>query len=378
VSSPPVPSLSVIVTSYNIEAYIGACLDSVVGQTLADMEIIVVDDGSTDATPDIIRARAARDPRIVPVLLDQNSVGGVATAANAGMDRATGEYVGFADGDDLYDPAMFEALLGAARLHDADLAMCQYVLLDDGDGSVRAPGDARRWDELDRSVYDLDVPTSRQFLRFIAVPWRKVYRRTVLEDNDLRFPVGDWFYEDNPFHWFAILSSESIAVVPEVLCQHRVGRTGQTMATVDARLFKMFVHHETIHAWLVDRGLEPTYRSTLLGWAMSQAQWIGRRTPPELRAELFAHLRTVHAHYDAHDVEQAIVEGQRGLAARELSTAVLADDFAAFCAALDRAGEPASPVARLAHHLRRDGVRDTASRVARAARHRLGRAPRRS
>ena len=256
--------------------------------------------------------------------------------------------------------------------------MCQYVLLDDRDGSVRPPGDAHRWDELDQAAYDLDVARSRQFLRFIAVPWRKIYRRAVLEDNDLRFPVADWFYEDNPFHWFAILSSTSIAVVPEVLCQHRVARAGQTMATVDARLFKMFAHHETIHAWLVDRGLDATYRPTLLGWAMSQAQWIGRRTPPELREELFANLRMVHAHYDEHDVAQAVVEGRRGFAARELSAAVMADDFPAFCRVLDHAGAPPGPVAKLAHHLRHAGVRETASMAARAARHRLARAVRRS
>ena len=82
--------------------------------------------------------------------------------------------------------------------------------------------------------------TRRQFLRFIAVPWRKLYRRSLLEDHAIRFPVSDSFYEDNPFHWFSVISARSIAVVPEVLCYHRVGRAGQTMATADERLFQIF------------------------------------------------------------------------------------------------------------------------------------------
>ena len=133
------PRLSIIVTAYNIEPYIRESLDCVLAQTLRDIEIIVVDDGSSDGTPAIIREYAERDARIRPILFQTNTIGGGATAANAGIEAATGDFIGFADGDDLYDPTMFARLHEAAIAHSADLAMCDYQLLDARTGETRDP-----------------------------------------------------------------------------------------------------------------------------------------------------------------------------------------------------------------------------------------------
>ncbi len=357
------PRVSVIVTSYNIESYIEQCLDGIVGQTLEDIEIIVVDDGSTDSTPDIISRYAASDSRIVPVLMEENTIGGVASAANAGMDRATGDWVGFADGDDVYDPHMFERLLEAGVANDADLAMCQYVLLDDEDESLSEPADAHRWSALTAPAYDLDVARRKQILRFIAVPWRKLYRRSMLEEHAIRFPVGDYFYEDNPFHWFSVLTASRIAVVPEVLCQHRVARAGQTMATADERLFRIFQHHDTILEWLRANGHEAEYAPNLLGWAISQMEWISRRTPPELRPQLFDILRHVFAQHDDTVIARALDEANKGSSTRALVAAVTTDDFATFDTLLGHRSVDRTLVQKARHHLETAGVRET-SRIA--------------
>lgn len=214
--------LSVIVTSYNIERYLAACLDSIVNQTLEDLEIIIVDDGSSDSSPQIITEYAERDSRIIPILLGDNSIGEVATAANAGLEVASAPYVGFADGDDICELDMFESMLSAAKANNADLVMCDYETFTDETGEHNPPADHHRWAELSRDYYELDEATRINFLRFIAVPWRKLYRHDLLADNNIRFPVGDYFYEDNPFHWFALLHARSIALVPRVLCYHRV------------------------------------------------------------------------------------------------------------------------------------------------------------
>ena len=363
--------LSIIVTAYNIENYIEECLDSVAAQTLSDIEVLVVDDGSSDTTPAKIVEFCDADPRFVPVLLGENSPGGVATAANAGLDRATARWVGFVDGDDYVEPTMFEQLVNAAAACDADLAMCEYQEVVDGSGERRDPADAHRWAELTAPCYKLDVHTRRQLFRFIAVPWRKLYRRSLLEDNAIRFPVSDAFYEDNPFHWCSVLSADSIAVVPEVLCYHRVGRSGQTMATADERLFQIFGHHDTIHAWLEAKGLLEVYQSNLLGWVISQMEWISRKTPPALRRKLFDILVPIFAEYSPSEIATALREGNKGVTAQRLSTAVAKREYGSFVRTLASRPGSNNPVVSAAFHLRHSGVQHTAVLAARYVRNHL-------
>ncbi len=359
--------LSIIVTSYNIEPYLAACLDSIVAQTFSDTEIIVVDDGSSDSSPDIIREYAARDERIVPVLLETNSPGGVATAANAGLERATSPWVGFADGDDLFVPRAFERLMRAATASEADLVMGDYREFTDGSDDLVAPADERRWEDLHEGVYPLTEENTHRFLRFVAVPWRKLYRRSFLEEHRIRFPVGDYFFEDNPFHWFCLLQAGSIAIVPEVLCHHRVARTGQTMQTADERLFRIFQHHETIHRFLESTGRLDLYKTTLLAWAISQMEWISRRTPIQLRGQFFEVLRGVFAHYTLADVNRALTEGGKGAYSRRLSLAVLRNSFSAFNESLDATTRKQNPLVRGWYHLRYSGPKRTAQMTAKYA-----------
>jgi hypothetical protein len=249
--------------------------------------------------------------------------------------------------------------------------MCQYQEVVDGSGERRDPADAHRWAELTASCYALDVQTRRQFLRFISVPWRKLYRRSLLEDNAIRFPVSDGFYEDNPFHWFAVISARSIALVPEVLCYHRVGRTGQTMATVDERLFQIFGHHDTIHAWLAGRRLLDVYETSLLGWVISQMEWIAQRTPPPLRRALFDTLVPIFAQYPEAAVPIAVREGNKGVTTLRLSTAVSKREYGSFARTLASRPGSSNPVITAAFHLKHSGVRHTAVLAGRYIRNEL-------
>lgn len=365
------PKVSIIVTTYNVQDYVRQSLESVANQTLQDIEVIVVDDGSTDSTPTLIREFADQDPRFVPILLPDNTPGGVATAANAGLERATGEWVGFVDGDDFIEPEMFENLVQAATIGGTDLAMCQYQEADEVTGQRNDPADAHRWAATDQPTYQLNPSNRPTFLRFIAVPWRKLYRRELLEENKIRFPEGDYFFEDNPFHWFSIVSAKSIALVPSVLAYHRVARAGQTMATADERLFRIFQHHDTIHDWLQDRGVLDPYKTTLLTWVVSQLEWISRRTPEELRGDLFDAVHPIVARYDLPTLIRALNEGNKGDATRRLCLTLAKGDRGAFAKVL--AGRPdTSNVLRVGwHHLRYSGVRKTASMTRKYTQQRL-------
>lgn len=113
--------ITVLVPAYNVALWIGKTLDSILFQTYKNLEVIVVDDGSTDETGAIIDAYAARDPRVVPI---HQPNGGLVAARETGIANATGDYVTFVDGDDTIEPYMYERLMANALKYDADISHC--------------------------------------------------------------------------------------------------------------------------------------------------------------------------------------------------------------------------------------------------------------
>jgi len=179
--------ISVIVPAYNIAPYLGRCLDSLLAQTHVDLEIIVVDDGSKDGTGAILEAYAEREGRIIPV---HQKNGGVTSARFAGLKLATGEYIGFADGDDYVEPDMFELLFRQAETHRADISHCGYQMVFPN-GRVDWYYNTGRTVEQDREtgLYDLICG------RFVEPGlWNKLYRAELLQslltrpalDRDIR------------------------------------------------------------------------------------------------------------------------------------------------------------------------------------------------
>lgn len=127
------PLISVIVPVYNLEQYIQRTLDSLFAQTHRELQVIAVDDGSTDGSQRILREYAAKEPRLL-VIHQENA--GVSAARNTGLDAATGDYIGFCDGDDLVEPVMYERLLGNLQKNDADISHCG-MLIEGLDGRKR-------------------------------------------------------------------------------------------------------------------------------------------------------------------------------------------------------------------------------------------------
>ena len=117
------PKISIIVPIYNVEAYIGNCIDSILNQTFRDFELILVNDGSTDKSLDICKDYKDIDNRIC--IIDKKN-GGVSSARNAGLQIAKGEYIGFVDSDDYIHTQMYEILYNEIVKNDADISMCQF------------------------------------------------------------------------------------------------------------------------------------------------------------------------------------------------------------------------------------------------------------
>lgn len=115
--------ISVIVPMYNVEKYIAKCLESVMGQTYENIEIIVIDDGSTDGSLDICNSYAQKDSRLTVVHQDNK---GVSAARNKGLELATGDYIGFVDSDDYLEPEMYSILMNLMKENDAEITACAY------------------------------------------------------------------------------------------------------------------------------------------------------------------------------------------------------------------------------------------------------------
>lgn len=120
------PKISVIIPAYNIEKYITRCLDSLIAQTYQDFETIIVNDGSTDKTPEILDIYAQKH-NFIKVIHKEN--GGVSSARIAGIKAASGDYIGFIDGDDYAEPDMFQLLISNAEKYNADISHCGYQMV---------------------------------------------------------------------------------------------------------------------------------------------------------------------------------------------------------------------------------------------------------
>ena len=125
--------VSVIIPIYNEESHLQQCLDSVLAQTLQEIEVLCVDDGSTDRTPEMLQAYASKDTR-VHVFRQQNQYAGA--ARNLGMKYARGRYLSFLDGDDYFEPDMLEKMYQAAESEKLDIVICKSLQYDEETGEV--------------------------------------------------------------------------------------------------------------------------------------------------------------------------------------------------------------------------------------------------
>ena len=164
-------AVSVIVPKKKKKKYLEECIRSLTEQTLSSLELIFVDDGSTDASPKILERYRARDPEHIRVITQKNA--GQGKARNVGLAAATGEYVGFVDSDDYVDRRMYAAMYTRAGSEELDLVECDFHYLEEDGREKRSYGS--------------------------AAPWNKLIRRRLLTDNEIWFPEG-YIYEDTSFY----------------------------------------------------------------------------------------------------------------------------------------------------------------------------------
>lgn len=220
--------ISVIVAIYNEEKYLRQCLDSIMCQTYRNLEIICVNDGSTDTSLEILEEYAAQDDRIQIFTKENEGLGG-ASARNFGLDKATGEYVSILDSDDFFEPDMLDKAFHKAQETDADIVVFGGYEYDDKSQTDRRVESILKDSVIPKkNFFSYKDCSGHIFQLSQGMAWNKLYRRSFLNAHGLKFQKIK--YTDDAYFAFShMVLAERIAVVREALVHYRVNSgTNQT------------------------------------------------------------------------------------------------------------------------------------------------------
>lgn len=274
--------ISAIITTYNVETFVATAMQSIIDAGFDDLELILVDDGSRDATRVVAERTAAAAPahrvRYVPLYFSQNSIGGVASAANAGLDQVSGEIVIFVDGDDWVIPHTLRQATERLIRSQNDFTVCGCQEFWNGQGTYTLHPEQHLWEQVTKIG---SIESRRNILLQMApFPWRKIYRRAFLEHHQIRFPVGNYFFEDNPFHWETTTKADAFDFFSPVTHVHRMNRSGQTVTNMGTTPLQIFDHALTIRNMLQSNDREANWEEQFFDWLVNHILWCCRHVSP--------------------------------------------------------------------------------------------------
>lgn len=223
---------SIIVPVYKVEPYLQKCVDSVLGQTFRDFELILVDDGSPDGCPQLCDAYAQKDNRVV-VIHKKN--GGASTARNKGMENARGEYISFLDADDFWlRDTVLEEIHTSLQKNSVDILILKMIRYYQATDSFSTKANTFSESDFSSESYESRLRDLIVAQAYRANPWNKVFRRALTEEMDLKFTEGV-IAEDVDWAARLALAAKSINILPDVVHAYRYDRPGSVTSTLTLR-----------------------------------------------------------------------------------------------------------------------------------------------
>ena len=283
------PLVSIIVAVHNVANYLSQCLDSLVNQTLKPIEIIVVNDASTDWCPKIIEDYSSQYQSIKVINCERNL--GLASVRNIGMEHAVGTYIGFVDGDDWVDIHMCETMYRRAKAQDADVLIAQAQVFYNDSKTFGPFFDQQLRQILDPRLKTLpfELLDEPRVLLLEPVPWTKFYKRSFLQAHGLHFEDGMNSYEDTCFHFFALLKARRISLIDAPLFYYRQNRSGQISGRRSRRVFEVFEVFERLQATLTAWKVPAEIWALVVKVELHMFDWLlGDRVPSSHKAEFLA------------------------------------------------------------------------------------------
>lgn len=277
------PKVSVVVPVYNNEIYVRRCIDSLIGQTLDDIEIICVNDGSTDGSPAILHEYANRDARVT-VIDKENS--GYGVNINRGFACARGDYVGILESDDFAAPDLFERLWQMASKNDLDVARANFNLYWSKPEARTEFLELFKPEECGRVIDPLPRENQHCFYVQPAI-WSAIYRRTFIEENRLTLlETPGAAYQDTAFNFKVWACARRVMFEHEALVNYRQDNEASSINN-PGKTFTICGEYEEIERWLRDE--RPDLRNELAPVAAKMRfdayTWNTGRLAPELREQ---------------------------------------------------------------------------------------------
>ncbi|MBR2240053.1 MAG: glycosyltransferase family 2 protein [Bacilli bacterium] len=219
------PLVSVVIPVYNVEAYLCQCLDSIISQTLKDIEIICVDDGSTDNSLNILKEYAAKDKRIT-IITQKNLYAG--TARNAGLKIAKSDYIMFLDSDDFFELNMLENMYNKIIEDNSDVVICRYYIYDDQSNKIIGKNNINKT-FINNSPFSINTFKNDLFTINPPNPWTKLFKKQLFIENNLQFENYKCC-NDLTCICMALALSKKITVVDDIYIYYRANQLGNLTA----------------------------------------------------------------------------------------------------------------------------------------------------
>ncbi len=247
------PLISIALSAYNIETYIADSMDCIINQTYKNLEIICIDDGSSDKTLQILKSYAQKDNRITVVAKPNNE--GLAVARNESLAMATGKYIIFLDGDDLFDLKMAAKAVQLAEKEQSDLVIWDYAIFYN-------EKDLEKNKQEPSPLKNINPKDKKALLKRPAFTGIKLLNTKIAKRLNIHFPKK-LTRQDVPVHWHLITQINAIAILPERLYFYRQ-QAQATTAKTDKRLFDLATVMDITKDYLIRHNLYDTYKDVFL------------------------------------------------------------------------------------------------------------------
>ncbi len=247
--------VSIIMPIYNVEKYLDRSIGSLLNQTLKDIEIILIDDGSTDKSLEIIKQYADLNKDAIKYVSVEN--GGAAKARNIGLSLAEGEYIGFVDSDDYVDATMFDKMYSLAKKDNAEIVTCGYNRIDYNDVQQR--------DIKNRACFGKNVFQAPELIsNNVPYIWNKIFKRSLIEKTGICFEENLRIFEDLVFTYKLFLNANRISRVCEPLYNYIFSRTNSLTYTFSEKRFDLFPAFDSLIGYYRQQGYLYQFEEELL------------------------------------------------------------------------------------------------------------------